>query len=287
MKLTLKIAKVLKRLVNGGIVTSSSAKSALIDELVAENILWEKGKHHKSIQLRDEKALITYLSNQLQINDLERYISALENKNTSRGEFVQITTDSKNSKERAFKGFLINSLHAIEAKLGNQNFTINPIIGSFIFIYDFEIFKIDKNITIVGIENSRNFRHIQEQAYLFKDINPIFISRYPQNQNKDFIKWLKSVPNNYLHFGDFDIAGIGIYLNEYKKHLTNNRCQFFIPNNIETLIMENGNRERFDKQKMNFDLNTVKEKKLFDLVRVINEKQRGLDQEYYIKHLVQ
>jgi hypothetical protein len=287
MKLTLKIAKTLRRLVNGGIVTSSSAKSALIDELVAENILWEKGKHHKSIQLRDEKALITYLSNQLQINDLERYISALENKNTSRGEFVQITTDSKNSKERAFKGFLINSLHSIEAKLGNQNFIINPVIGSFIFIYDFEIFKIDKNITIVGIENSRNFRHIQEQAYLFKDINPIFISRYPQNQNKDFIKWLKSVPNNYLHFGDFDIAGIGIYLNEYKKHLTNNRCQFFIPNNIETLIMENGNRERFDKQKMNFDLNTVKEKKLFDLVRVINEKQRGLDQEYYIKHLVQ
>jgi hypothetical protein len=287
MKLTLKIAKTLRRLVNGGIVTSSSAKSALIDELVAENILWEKGKHRKSIQLRDKKALATYLSNQLQINDLEKYISALENKNTSRGEFVQITTDSKNSKERAFKGFLINSLHSIEAKLGNQNFIINPVIGSFIFIYDFEIFKIDKNITIVGIENSRNFRHIQEQAYLFKDINPIFISRYPQNQNKDFIKWLKSVPNNYLHFGDFDIAGIGIYLNEYKKHLTNNRCQFFIPNNIETLIMENGNRERFDKQKMNFDLNTVKEKKLFDLVRVINEKQRGLDQEYYIKHLVQ
>ena len=72
-------------------------------------------------------------------------------------------------------------------------------------------FKISKDITIVGVENSRNFRHIEEQKYLFKDISPLFISRYPQNQNKDFIKWMKSVPNDYIHFGDFDISGIGIY----------------------------------------------------------------------------
>jgi hypothetical protein len=25
---------------------------------------------------------------------------------------------------------------------------------------------------------------------------------------------MKSVPNDYIHFGDFDISGIGIYLNE-------------------------------------------------------------------------
>ena len=79
MKLTLKIAKVLKKLLNGEVITASSAKSALINELVLENILWQKGKHQKSLQIRNKEALNTYLLNQLQINDLEKYISALEN----------------------------------------------------------------------------------------------------------------------------------------------------------------------------------------------------------------
>ena len=134
MKLALKIAKVLVRLINGEIVTASSAKSKLIDDLISENILWQKGKHHKTYQLRDEKQLDIYLSNQLQINDLNLYISALENKSTSRSDFVKITTDSKKSKERAFKGFLVNSYNPIKAELNNQKFHINPVDGSFIFI---------------------------------------------------------------------------------------------------------------------------------------------------------
>jgi hypothetical protein len=282
MKPTLKKARILKRLKNGESVTYSSAKSDLIDELVSEDILLKKGRGKKSIQIIDEDELDNYLSNQLQINNLEGFISALEDKDTSRADYVKITTDSKNSKERAFKGFLVNSFCPINAKLDDTNFIINPIVGSFVFIYDFETFKIDKDITIVGVENSRNFRHIHEQAYLFKDIKPLFISRYPQNQNKDFIKWLKSIPNNYIHFGDFDIAGVGIYLNEYEKHLTN-RSKFFIPNNIEDIIMKYGNRERYNKQKINFDLDAIKEEKLLNLIRVINAKRRGLDQEYYIK----
>jgi hypothetical protein len=281
MTLTLKIARVLVKLINEEVITASSAKSKLIDELVFENILWKKGKHHKSLQIRDKEALTIYLSNQLQINDLENYVSALEDKNTSRSEFVKITTDSKHSKERAFKGFLVNSYSPIKAKLNGQDFIINPAIGSFIFISDFENFEIDDDVTIVGVENSRNFSLIHKQSYLFENINPLFISRYPQNQNKDFIKWLSLIPNNYLHFGDFDIAGIGIYLNEYKKHLSN-KAEFFIPKNIEKELKENGNRERYNNQKINFKLNEIKETKLLKLIDIINNQKKGLDQEYYI-----
>jgi len=281
MELTLKIAKVLVRLNNGEVVTASSAKSKLINELILENILWQKGKHHKSLQIRDKEALTTYLSNQLQINDLENYISAKENESTSRSEFVKITSDSKNSKERAFKGFLVNSYNPIKAKLNGQDFIVNPAIGSFIFISDFDNFEIDDDITIVGVENSKNFSLIHKQAYLFEDINPLFVSRYPQNQNKDVIKWLKLIPNNYLHFGDFDIAGIGIYLNEYKKHLSN-KTDFFIPKNIEKELRENGNRERYNIQRVNFKLNEIEETKLLKLIDIINTQKKGLDQEYYI-----
>ena len=281
MKLTLKIAKAIEQLTKGEILPESSARSKIIDDLVNENIIFKKGKHKKSLHLLNENNLYSYLSNQLQINDLNKYILALENENTSRAEFVKITSDSKNSKERAFKGFLINCYNPILAELNNQPLTINPAIGSFIFIYDYEKFKIPENITVIGIENTKNFSQIHDQKYLFQELNPLFISRYPQGQNKDFIRWMKSIPNNYLHFGDFDIAGIGIYLNEYKKHLLN-KATFFIPKNIEIAIKEHGNRKRFNVQKINFKKDTIDEQKLMSLINIINQEKKGLDQEYYI-----
>lgn len=281
MKLTLKIAKVLAQLINGETIPASAAKSKLIDILISENILFCKGKHKKSLQLKNESGLQTFLYNQLQINDLDNYISALENENSTRAELVKITTDSKNSKERAFKGFLVNSYNQIKAQLNNQTITINPTSGSFIFIYDYETFKIPEDITIVGVENAKNFRHIQEQKYLFQDINPLFISRYPQSQSKDFIKWMTSIPNDYLHFGDFDISGIGIYLNEYKKHLSQ-KATFFIPKNIKNILRENGNRERFNKQKLNFKIDNIEEPQIIVLLELIQSERKGLDQEYYI-----
>ncbi|WP_435135301.1 DUF7281 domain-containing protein [Formosa sp. A9] len=283
MKLPLKIAKVLVRLINGESIPNSLSKGKVIDELVSENIIYRKGKHKKYLELINKSGLQNYLENQLQINDLNKYISALENEHSTRSEFVKITTDSKKSKERAFKGFLVNSYDSIKAELNNENITLNPPKGSFVFIHDYESFQVPKEITIVGVENTKNFSQIYEQQYLFKNINPLFISRYPQNQNKDFITWMKSIPNNYLHFGDFDIAGIGIYLNEYKKHL-HGKASFFIPENIKSDLKTNGNRERFDSQKINFNLNKLQETKLLDLIKLIQIEKKGLDQEYYIQN---
>ena len=280
MKLTLKIAKVLVSLKNGESVSASSAKSRLIDELISENIIWKKGKHRKTLFLRDEEALANYLINQLQINNLEKYVLILENDDSSRAEAVKITSDSKTSKERVFKGFLVNSYTPVKATLNGKDFTINPLDGSFVFIYDFESFEIEKDVVIVGVENSKNFRHIKEQAYLFENISPLFISRYPQNQNKDFIEWLTSIPNKYLHFGDFDIAGIGIYLNEYKRHLSE-KAKFFIPNDIEVSIKK-GNRYRYDNQKINFNVNDIEEEQILKLIEIIDKEKKGLDQEFYI-----
>lgn len=283
MKLTLKIAKALTQLINGETIADSSAKSRLIDNLVFENIIFRKGKHRKSLELISETDLRIYLANQLQINNLSNYILALENHNSTRAEFVKITRDSKNSKERSFKGFLVNCYNPILAELKNQTITINPTRGSFIFIYDYETFKIPKDVTVIGVENAKNFSQIQEQKYLFEGLNPLFVSRYPQNQNKDFIKWMKSIPNNYLHFGDFDIAGIGIYLNEYKKHLSQ-KARFFIPENIKNVLRKNGNRERFNKQKINFKIEAIQEPRILDLIKIINMEKKGLDQEYYIEN---
>jgi hypothetical protein len=177
---------------------------------------------------------------------------------------------------------LVNCYTPIQGTLDGKQITINPVNGTFQFIYDFEKFIVSPDITIVGIENPENFRHIDRQKYLFKDINPMFISRYPQNQSKDLIKWLLSIPNNYIHFGDFDFAGIGIYLNEINKHLAD-RTKFFTPDNIEKLIEDFGNKERYDEQKINFKIKSIQEEKLLHLIDIIHKYRKGLDQEIFIK----
>lgn len=281
MELSLKLARILLRLIDGEIIPASAAKSKLIDILISENIIYQKGKHRRTLELINENGLHVYLENQLQINDLGEYISLLESEDASRAEFVRVSADSKGSKERAFKGFLVNSYLPIKAELNNRAITIDPVLGSFVFIYDYETFKIPDDIIVIGFENARSFMHIEEQRYLFKNLNPLFVSRYPQNQSKDFIKWIKSIPNDYLHFGDFDIAGIGIYLNEYKKHL-GERSKFFVPENIQTAIHNYGNRNRHDLQKINYKIEEVKEPELLNLLEIIKFEKKGLDQEFFI-----
>lgn len=282
MKIPVHIAERLLQLSQGEILSSSMAKHALIEELVSERIIERNGRIQKKLHIKDSKALFLYLQNKHGINDLKKYIEISKKENVQRNELVEVSSDSKLKQVRTFKGFLINSYRPIQATLCDKPITLNFTDGTFQFIYDFENFAPEQNVTIVGIENPENFRHIESQEYLFKNIQPLFISRYPQNQSKDLIKWLQSIPNKYLHFGDFDFAGVGIYLNEFKKHLAE-KATYFVPENIERLISDFGNKNRYDQQKINFTTETIQEEKLLQLIKIIYKHKKGLDQEILIR----
>jgi hypothetical protein len=281
MKVPVHIAEKLLQLSQGESIPSSLAKHSLIEDLVLEGIIERKGRIQKSLLLSNNKALHTYLQNNCSINDLQQYIQVSKKEEVTRSELVAATSNSKHLGVRSFKGFLINCYSPIQATLNGKQTTLNPVDGTFQFISDFEKFVVSPDITIVGIENPSNFRYIDKQKYLFADIKPLFVSRYPQNQSKDIIKWLKSIPNNYLHFGDFDFSGIGIYLNEFKKHLAD-KTTFFIPENIDKLISDFGNKKRYDIQKINFELKAIREEKLLQLIDTIHKYRKGLDQEILI-----
>jgi hypothetical protein len=281
MKIPVQIAEKLLQLSQGKTIPSSLAKHAVIEELVSERIIERNGRIQKKIHVNDSNQLYLYLQNKYGINDLEKYIEVSQKENLQRNELVEISSDSKLRQVRTFKGFLINSYIPIHATLNDKPTTLNFSNGIFQFIYDFDFFVPEQNITIVGIENSENFRFIEKQKHLFKDIHPLFVSRYPQNQSKDLIKWLQSIPNNYIHFGDFDFAGIGIYLNEFKKHLSE-KAAFYIPENIDKLISDFGNKNRYNEQKVNFAVDSIKEEKLMKLIKTIHKYRKGLDQEIFI-----
>jgi len=281
MKVPIHIAEKLLKLSLGESITSSSAKHFLIDDLVLEGIIERKGRIQKSLLLSNIKALRTYLQNNYSISDLQQYILISKKEDATRAELVAATSDSKHTEVRSFKGFLINCYSPIQATLYGKQVTFNPVDGTFQFIYDYEKLIVSPDITIVGIENPSNFRYIAKQKYLFANINPLFVSRYPQNQSKDLIKWLQSIPNSYLHFGDFDLSGIGIYINEFKKHL-GERSSFLVPENIDKLVADFGNRKRYNEQKINFDIKLIQDEKLLKLLKTIHKFRKGLDQEILI-----
>jgi len=278
MKLALNIAEKLLQLVEGQKIPASKMKYDIVQDLMAEGIIYRPGKVNSIIQLTDKQQLELYLKNHYEINDLRSYIEAVKNVEATRADLVAVAADSKVKVVRTFKGFLVNSYETINTTLNGEAHIIFPTIGTFNFIYDFEGFIPAPDVTIVGIENPENFRHIEKQQYLFQDIKPLFVSRYPQNQSKDLTKWLQSIPNNYLHFGDFDFAGIGIYLNEFQKYI-GERANFFVPNNIEKLIVNLGSKKRYDVQKINFDSQQINENKVLNLMGIIHKNKKGLDQE--------
>ena len=278
MKIPVHIAEKLLQLSQGEVIPSGKAKHALIEELVSERIIERTGRIQKKLTIVDNKPLFLYLQNKHGINDLKKYIEVYQKENLQRNELVEISSNSKLKQVRTFKGFLVNSYIPIQATLNGKPITINFTEGTFQFIYDFENFIPDENVTIVGIENPENFRYIEKQKHLFKEIQPLFVSRYPQNQSKDLVKWLQSIPNNYLHFGDFDFAGIGIYLNEYKRHLEK-KALYFTPNNIEELIKLNGNRKLYNEQNINFKVELINERDLLKLIETIHKYRKGFEQE--------
>ena len=161
-----------------------------------------------------------------------------------RSEQVAKAGDSKLRYTRTFKGFLLNCYEPIEATLHDEPCVLSPLQGTSIFMQDYEYFRIPEDVVVVGIENGENFQHIRAQKYLFEGMKVLFVSRYPQS--KDLCNWLKIIPNRYIHFGDIDLAGISIFLNEFYVKL-GNRAEFFIPADVKKRLKD-GNRQLYDNQ---------------------------------------
>jgi len=280
MKLPISIAEKLVLIQNGDKIPFSKLKHSTIISMIDNGVLKTiiSGRSKTQICISNKDSLSVYLRNHFGIDNLERYIEILKKNNLTRAEAIDISSDSKLKSIRTFKGFLVNSFQPIECKFNNKIISIYPQEGIFTFIYDYENFIPSEKITIVGIENPENFRHIEKLKKLFEDIKPLFVSRYPQN--KDLIKWLQKIPNNYIHFGDFDFAGLNIYYNEFKKHLKS-KAQFFIPSDIERLLSTKGNRDNYNNQTIQFKIEEIEEESIKLLIQLIEKYKKGLEQEIF------
>ncbi len=232
------------------------------------------------VYILQKEAVAAYLQSHCGINNLNEYIEALSMDGFTRAKAIEISSNSKLKSIRTFKGFLVNCYEPIKASLEGKEIVLQPADGSFTFISDCENFRIDEDVTIVGVENAENFKYIKRQAYLFNDIKPLFVCRYPQSN--DLIKWLSAIPNAYLHFGDLDFSGIGIYMSEYKKTL-GARARFFVPQQVEAYLQKYGSKHLYNKQySFNNTIETATENSIVALLKLFDKYKKVLEQEIFI-----
>lgn len=223
----------IQALLAGKQVAGSKISNRLLEELLAEGMLSVISRgSKKSYRARDTEALKRFLIDK---DESSRILEV--NHPDSRASMAMKTGNSKLVKVRSCPGFPVNSYEPIECFLCGKPFLVNPQEGSFLFVSDWEKFEIPDDVVVIGVENMENFRMIHKQQTFFKKYlqthefsdRVLFVSRYPQSS--DLRRWLCSIPNHYLHFGDFDLAGINIFLVEFQKYLGKERSSYLIVSN--------------------------------------------------------
>ena len=267
----------LQRLMSGDSVAASSLRNDLAEELLDEGLLTVKTHgSRRSYAAIDKVALgqfVDFHYGGMRIHDKE---------GLTRAEIASETGNSKQVMVRSCPGFPVNAYELISCMLNEREFVVNPQEGSFVFVVDWQSFFVPEDVVVVGIENMENFRMIRQQRKLFEQcigtVRLLFVSRYPQST--DLRSWLQKIPNRYVHFGDFDLAGIHIFLTEFHAHL-GDRSSFFIPQDIEERLAK-GSLERYNDQYARYNRITSDIQEVQALIDLINKYHRCYDQEGYI-----
>lgn len=282
-KISTTLARNLDQLINTGKIPGSCLPSRMANDLMTDGIVTVITYKSKRVyKLGRKEELMAYLQQHYGMTgeQLEEWIAVRsKEKGITRAEQVNLTGDSKTVRVRTFHGFPAKTLASLEVELHGEPFTLTPTPGISFFIEDYESLHIPEDVTVVGIENGENFQLIHKQKDLFAGMKTLFVCRYPQSN--DLVRWLLSIPNPYLHFGDFDLAGIAIYLHEFYTHLKG-RASFFIPDDIESRLASHGNTQLYDTQYPRYGKMEVEDSGVLPLWKLIHRYHCGYEQEGYI-----
>ena len=287
MKITTALIDKLIRLRNGESLPASQLRGEWVDEMLSEGILVSTSYgSRRTLRAPLPQPFCQALSAMDErLADLSQMREMLLSEEALRANQAATTGNSKLLTVRSCPGFPVNSYEPIVCSLHGQKFVVSPEEGSFLFVTDWQEFSIPEDVVVVGIENMENFRFIRQQRTLFEQFigsaQLLFVSRYPQST--DLVSWLQHIPNRYVHFGDFDLAGIHIFLTEFHIHL-GERSLFLIPEDIEARLSR-GSRERYDSQYCHFRHLHCDNPSLQHLIDLINKYHRCYDQEGYITYL--
>jgi len=229
------------------------------------------------IHLKKENNIFLFLRNNgyniFSVEDIDNYIDEIFEKNPTRATIQKLENNTKARKSQSLKGLYISSLQAVDIEVDSKKFIISPLDGMGYFFFHTQNVVVDKNIIIVGVENYQVVWFANKYEQFVKDKNLLFVMITP------FIyEWLDGLENEYIHFGDYDLEGINIYINKIIPKLSSAKnYSMFIPENIEILI-KNGSSELF-KQQRELQNMVIEDERVKELEKLIRKYKKCYEQE--------
>lgn len=281
MNITIEQAKLLKELSEGKKVPLSRLKARIFQQLIQEQVLLrQKESHGWNIYTDHPQSLLNYLYNHYIRCTLDEYIERGQAA-PSRSNNIRMSGDSKLKETELWQGFYFKVSEPIHAQWQGKPLTLLPYPeGIPVFMPQPETLSLPEDVTVVMIENSENFLKIETQLPLFQGLKCFFVSFYPREQHSYFIEWLQKQPNNYVHYGDFDFAGIHIYQSQYKKYVSG-ESRYLVPSGLLPLFRRYGKRALYNNQLSLQALIKAGEPGISELLEIIKREHKGLEQEIF------
>ena len=281
MNITIEQAKLLKELSEGKKVPLSRLKARIFQQLIQEQVLLrQKESHGWNIYTDHPQSLLNYLYNHYIRCTLDEYIERGQAA-PSRSNNIRMSGDSKLKETELWQGFYFKVSEPIHAQWQGRPLTLLPYPeGIPVFMPHPETLSLPEDVTVVMIENSENFLKIETQLPLFQGLKCFFVSFYPREQHSYFIEWLQKQPNNYVHYGDFDFAGIHIYQSQYKKYVSG-ESRYLVPSGLLPLFRRYGKRALYNNQLSLQALIKADEPGISELLEIIKREHKGLEQEIF------
>ncbi|PTN09286.1 hypothetical protein [Mangrovibacterium marinum] len=274
----LSFARCLLRLSKGEILKASEIKAKSFLKPFTDDGIIQKlpvAGRRVTYACSDPQSLRVYLEVQHGILSLENYLASFESASMDGEGSLAASKSTKTFRSQSLQGFFIKAFNS-GLKIGNQPVSPAPE-GIELFVWRPDLLQVSPEALIVGIENPECFLKFDRLIKLFPQKEIVVVMRYLSHSSN---RWLQTIPNNYLHFGDFDPAGLSIYIREFRDLLPAHRCRFFIPPDIEKLICEYGIEALYDQQAHlldSIDLHLYPE--IEQLAQLLSAYRKGLEQE--------
>ena len=271
----------LKTLLEDGKITQKKFKNKTIVDGLKQNGSVKKARQTASVRhitiLKPENVFL-FLKQQglniTSIDGIDSYINDIFDKKPSRDIIQKQTSNTKVKRSPSLKGLYVSSLENLDIKIDDEVITISPTNGVGIFLFHTQKIEVFEDTTIVGVENYQVVWFAQKYAKFFQDKKVLFVSITPY-----MLEWIQNIKNEYIHFGDYDLAGVNIYLNKVLPRLKcSKRYSMFIPKNIEYLIKKYGDFKLHKKQLVYINIQSS-DTNIQSLIKTIKHYKKGLEQE--------
>lgn len=280
--------EVIGRLLDGVKVRSSDCNQAVFSEAARQKILLRvRGDAGRGFCLVAPDALRfrSFVLEYYRVRSIEA-LRELEAKvrsgDLSRADQTRLTTSGTKSVRRQVTSFIpVNVFSPLKVSYEGRDTVLYPTYDMPQHVIFPEKMVLDSDVVIVGTENYETIARISD----YRDVLSRFMDRCVLFVQRPIGKrdWLREMLSNsgcrYVHFGDLDWGGIGLYLTEYKSFL-GERAEFFVPDNAESYFRRVGFAGLYDVQK-EVESSRLVEPGLVLVAGFIRKYRKGVEEESF------